>query len=106
MGFSESPENINRTESSIVVRSLYYGLLGREPDASGGAYWESVHASGAPLDALIEGFIFSDEYVDRFLIKDAIAGQAQRIANDNDAAPRPSRLPFELPGFGDWSASR
>jgi len=41
---------------------LYYGLLGRAPDANGLAGWTDVLKHGASLDSVVQGFMNSPEY--------------------------------------------
>jgi hypothetical protein len=48
-------------DASNVAR-LYYGLLGRAPDASGLSAWTNVAKSGAPLQSVAQGFMNSAEY--------------------------------------------
>ncbi len=68
--FSESPEYVGKTNAEIVVRSIYEGLLQREPDPSGFAFWVSEYRSGRSLTGMIRGFLESDEYANRFWVVD------------------------------------
>jgi hypothetical protein len=45
----------------------YSGMLRREPDAGGFAFWVQYVDSGNPGLALIDGFLLSAEYRGRFL---------------------------------------
>ncbi len=64
--FSESAEYVGQTRAPITVRSLYLGLLQREPDADGFAFWTQRNRIEPSLAPLIVGFLDSDEYADRF----------------------------------------
>jgi hypothetical protein len=48
-------------DASNIAR-LYYGLLGRAPDAGGIAGWTSVLKGGASVQSVAQGFISSAEY--------------------------------------------
>lgn len=86
--FSESPEYVAQTRSPITVRSLYLGLLQREPDAAGFAFWTQRNQIDPSLAPLIVGFLDSDEYADRFWFWDdgplpvTQAGALKRSNND------------------------
>jgi len=64
--FSESQENITLTESNIRVISFYYGMLRRAPDQSGYDFWVNELKIGKSPNDLINGFITSAEYQQRF----------------------------------------
>ena len=49
-------------DHATVVRGLYRGFLGREPDPAGLAYWSSRFAQGASADELLAGLMASSEY--------------------------------------------
>lgn len=49
-------------DHAAVVRGLYRGFLGREPDPAGLAYWSGRLAAGASADELLAGLMASDEY--------------------------------------------
>ncbi len=63
--FSESPENIKRTNGLVKATMLYVGLLRRSPDSSGLKYWTGVIDSGVPYRDAIGGFLISSEYSNR-----------------------------------------
>ena len=64
--FSESQENITLTESNIRVISFYYGMLRRAPDQGGYDFWVNELKIGKSPNDLINGFITSAEYQQRF----------------------------------------
>jgi len=64
--FSESQENITLTESNIRVISFYYGMLRRAPDQGGYDFWVNELKIGKSPNDLINGFISSAEYQQRF----------------------------------------
>lgn len=49
-------------DHAAIVRGLYRGFLGREPDPAGLAYWSGRLAQGASADELLSGLMASDEY--------------------------------------------
>ena len=49
-------------ENACDVARLYYGLLGRAPDANGLAGWTNVLKGGASLDSVAQAFMNSAEY--------------------------------------------
>jgi FkbM family methyltransferase len=49
-------------EPAAVVRGLYRGFLGREPDPAGLEYWSARLAGGAGAEALLAALLASDEY--------------------------------------------
>ena len=64
--FSESQENITLTESNIRVISFYYGMLRRAPEQAGYDFWVNELKSGKSPNDLINEFIASAEYQQRF----------------------------------------
>ena len=64
--FSESSENISLTQSNIRVISFYYGMLRRAPDQQGYDFWVNELKIGKSPNELINGFIGSTEYQQRF----------------------------------------
>ncbi len=73
IGFSESPEFIDKTETvgpSLTnegkIWRLYVAFFKREPDANGLAYWTGRYAAGASLQTIAEGFVDSDEFQERY----------------------------------------
>ena len=48
--------------SDAAVARLYYGLLGRAPDAAGLQNWENAVAGGASLTQVAQDFILSPEF--------------------------------------------
>lgn len=61
-GFSLSNEMIAKSTSD-QVDSLYRLYLGREPDPDGRAYWLNKLNSGVPLEDVVYGFAYSDEFI-------------------------------------------
>src|ERR1700733_1569585 len=49
-------------ESAALVRSLYEGLLRREPDEEGWARWTKAVVDGLPLSEVAKAFAMSDEF--------------------------------------------
>ena len=64
--FSESTENVSLTQSNIRVISFYYGMLRRAPDQGGYDFWVNELKIGKSPNDLINGFIGSTEYQQRF----------------------------------------
>jgi hypothetical protein len=64
--FSESQENITLTESNIRVISFYYGMLRRAPEQAGYDFWVNELKIGKSPNDLINEFIASEEYQQRF----------------------------------------
>ncbi len=64
--FSESTENVSLTQSNIRVISFYYGMLRRAPDQGGYDFWVNELKIGKSPNELINGFIGSAEYQQRF----------------------------------------
>ncbi len=88
--FSESVENIRNVQPQIIVRSLYYGLLRREPDQAGFEYWTEVYAAGGSLNTMVRAFLDSDEYFRRAFYVDP----------QLESEPRPeTRLEAQRTGF-------
>ena len=79
--FSESLENVERTDPQIVVRSLYRGLLQREPDPGGNDFWTGYYADTGSLVSMIDGFLTSNEYGDRFWVDDPVVAGLESIAS-------------------------
>lgn len=65
--FAQSPEYIQKTSAEVMVTTCYAGMLRRQPDPSGFAYWVSQVNAGASLGNLLNSFIASPEYRSRFL---------------------------------------
>ena len=53
LAFTESPEHRAATEAEAEVVMLYAGMLGRQPDPGGFAYWASLRRAGQPLGGLV-----------------------------------------------------
>ena len=63
---SGSPEYVNGSANEVQVAMLYYGMLRREPDAGGFAFWVDFLDAGNSDIAILEGFFGSAEYRNRF----------------------------------------
>jgi Peptidase family M28/Domain of unknown function (DUF4214) len=61
VAFAESAEHRNATAATLPVAVAYAGLLRREPDAGGLAWW-----SAQPVTSLVAGLVSSAEYRARF----------------------------------------
>ncbi len=63
-GFIHSTEFVNRnTSDSEYVTILYRAFFGREPDVSGYNYWMNRLETGSTRDEVLDGFIYSYEFV-------------------------------------------
>jgi len=66
IGFSESPEYKGLTGHEVYVTMMYIGMLRRAPEEEGFNFWVNYLDSGNSGLALIDGFLYSQEYADRF----------------------------------------
>jgi FkbM family methyltransferase len=78
-------------QSQTLVRGLYRGFLGREPDAAGLRHWAATHLTNGDGNAIIEAIINGDEYRQNTIgdsaharLKKALAAHAGPLA---DARP-------------------
>ena len=67
LGFSESEEYGGSSGSMVYVAMMYFGMLRREPDPQGFAFWVDYRNQGNSGLALIDAFLGSPEYRSRFL---------------------------------------
>ncbi|MBF0102345.1 MAG: DUF4214 domain-containing protein [Desulfobacterales bacterium] len=67
VNFSESEEYKNIIKNKLQVVMIYIGMLYRVPDQPGFDYWVNYVNSGASILDLINGFLQSTEYNNRFL---------------------------------------
>jgi hypothetical protein len=67
LGFSESDEYRLSSDTMVYVTMMYIGMLRRAPEQSGFDFWVGYRNSGNPGLALIDGFLASQEYRNRFL---------------------------------------
>jgi hypothetical protein len=67
LGFSESDEYKAGIASEVYVTMMYIGMLRRAPDQGGFDFWVQYKDAGNPGLALINGFLGSPEYHNRFL---------------------------------------
>jgi hypothetical protein len=65
-GFSDSAEYEGLTSHEVYVTMMYIGMLRRSPDEGGFNFWVDYLDSGNSGLALIDGFLNSQEYADRF----------------------------------------
>jgi len=65
--FSESPEYRNLIANEVYVTMLYSGMLRRAPDPGGFSYWVGSLDNGVSIQGLIDLFVGSQEYRNRFL---------------------------------------
>ena len=66
LAFSESAEFQATSASEVQVAMTYAGMLRREPDAAGYAYWVGFLDNGHSALALIQSFLGQPEYEGRF----------------------------------------
>lgn len=73
MAFSDSPENINRTETSpplsalqSQVLRLYQAIFDRPPDEEGFQFWAGQLSTGQTLPDMAAAFVSSPEFEDRY----------------------------------------
>lgn len=93
LNFSESAENIQRTQASVeqglwlrddqaaMVARLYDSTFDRLPDASGLTYWTNDIKAGASLQQVASGFIGSTEFQTRYGALDDTAFVQQLYRN-------------------------
>jgi len=67
VAFSESAEYRALIGNQIYVTMIYVGMLRREPDSAGFAFWVDYMDKGNSGLALINGFLPATEYRNRFL---------------------------------------
>jgi hypothetical protein len=67
IGFTESQEFKNRTNSSVEVIMMYEGMLRRAAESAGHSAWVDYLNAGNTSLPLISGFLNSLEYRNRFL---------------------------------------
>ncbi len=82
--FSESPENVERTDGEIRATMLYLGMLRRAPESGGLVFWADYIDRGEPYGNAVAGFLASDEYRRRIegLFSETLplTGEASRTA--------------------------
>jgi hypothetical protein len=64
--FAGSPEFVSLSSSEVTVAMTYFGMLRREPDASGFSFWVNYLDAGNSEATLLDGFYGSQEYRNRF----------------------------------------
>jgi len=68
IGFSESDEYEGLTSHEVYVTMMYVGMLRRSPEEEGFNFWVDYLDSGNSGLALIDGFLHSTEYANRFYV--------------------------------------
>ena len=66
IGFSESAEYEGLTNHEVYVTMMYIGMLRRSPEQEGFNFWVDYLDGGNSGLSLIDGFLNSQEYADRF----------------------------------------
>jgi len=64
--FSESPEYKQKSNNEVYVTMMYVGMLRRSPEEGGFNFWVNYRDTGNSSLALINGFLDSQEYANRF----------------------------------------
>ena len=66
LGFLNSIEYGVDAQALIEGNLLYLGLLHRLPDSSGLAFWAGILEQGGSLAVIVDGFLSSQEYAERY----------------------------------------
>ena len=66
VGFSESLEYRQNSHNEVYVTMMYIGMLRRSPEQGGFDFWVQYMDAGNSGLALINGFLYSPEYENRF----------------------------------------
>jgi hypothetical protein len=66
IGFSESVEYEAKSSNEVFVTMMYVGMLRRSPEEGGFSFWVNYLDSANSGLALIDGFLNSTEYANRF----------------------------------------
>jgi FkbM family methyltransferase len=78
--------NYDIAQKSQIIRGLYLGLLGREPDSHGLSHWLKVLLESKDLDYIIDCFVNSDEYKSNssriVMDEDTVISQAINVAEE------------------------
>jgi FkbM family methyltransferase len=89
----QEPQTASPTSAhEDIVRGLYRGFLGREPDAPGLRHWSGVLAAGGDAGALLEAIVHSEEYL-RGDAERARRGDARAAVTARAAALLQQRAP-------------
>ena len=95
---SSSPEfhaRYGQPDDAAFVRRLYLNVLGREPDAAGGAFWRRALAAGVTRGEVMAGLGQSDEFVAQFTPQvNAVMLYVGLLGRDAEPA-----------GFGHWTTA-
>ena len=67
LGFSESPEYKQSSYNKVYVTMIYVGMLRRAPEQGGFDFWVNQMNGGASGLGLIQGFLPTPEYHNRFM---------------------------------------
>lgn len=118
IGFSESAENVRRTEApfragvwavdpdAVDVLRLYWAVLDRLPDVAGLDYWTRVLDADVPVRAIADGFIGSAEFQARYGSLDSAGFVRQLYSNVLDRLPDSAGLAFWIGALDAGVASR
>jgi hypothetical protein len=63
---ANSAEYQQSTSATVQVYMAYAGMLERAPDAAGLTYWAGIVEGGGSIEVLLDGFVSSNEYRNRF----------------------------------------
>ena len=78
LGFSESTENIDKSQTEIdkglfvgdtqagIAARVYYSTLDRAPDTAGLKFWTDSLNAGTPVNAMVDGFTGSPEFTSKY----------------------------------------
>ncbi len=58
--------DFNQLDAAGQVEELYKGILGREADAGGLAFWQGTLTAGSTLSQIAEGFVYSQELTEQY----------------------------------------
>ncbi len=89
-------------QKSQVIRGLYLGLLGREPDQTGLSHWLQVLLESKDLDYIIHCFVNSDEYKSNVgcIVRDETALMAQAMSAMGEIAGFLDERPISIVDIG------
>jgi FkbM family methyltransferase len=82
--FPAEPARFDVAERHRILRGLYLGLLGREPDAAGLAHWSAAWSPGVALDAIAAALLASGEALDVAAAVDTAAEAAAAALRSAD----------------------
>jgi len=65
----EFEATVSNLDDNAWLNQLYSGVVNREPDAGGLAYWQAMLADGMPRDALASAFLNTNESVEKLPVR-------------------------------------